>query len=103
MKIVTLTDQNLKEIVKEAVEVLKNGGSVIYPTETCYGIGVDATNQKAVDALYDYKGFRGQKPFSMAVIDRKMAEEYVEINDIADNLYKNYLPGPVTVVSNSKG
>ncbi|MCC7290420.1 threonylcarbamoyl-AMP synthase [bacterium] len=103
MEICKLNADNLDEIVAKAVNVLKNGGFIIYPTETCYGIGADATNQEAVNKLYDYKGFRGQKPFSMAVKDRKMAEKYVEINDIADNLYKNYLPGPVTVVSNSKG
>lgn len=103
MNILTLNKSNLNEIVKEAVEVIKNGGTVVYPTETCYGIGVDVTNQKAVNNLYDYKGFRGQKPFSMAVVDREMASRYVEINEIADNLYKNYLPGPVTVVSKSLG
>ncbi len=103
MEIIKLENKNISEVVQKAVEVLKNGGSVIYPTETCYGIGVDATNQKAVDNLYDYKGFRGQKPFSMAVVDREMAEKYVHINEMADNLYKNYLPGPVTVVSEGKG
>lgn len=103
MNIVVLNKENIKEVVAQAVEVLKKGGSVIYPTETCYGIGVDATNQEAVDRLYEYKGFRGQKPFSMAVTNRDMAEDYVEINEIADNLYNNYLPGPVTVVSNSLG
>ena len=103
MEIVKVEADNLKGIISKAVEVLKNGGTLIYPTETCYGIGVDATNQKAVDKLYEYKGFRGQKPFSMAVFDRKMAQEYVEINEMADNLYRNYLPGPVTVVSASKG
>src|SRR5689334_9720203 len=99
MEIIKLTEQNLEEAITKAVEVLKAGGTVIYPTETCYGIGVDATNQVAVDKVYDYKGFRGQKPFSMAVTTKEMAAKYVEINDIADNLYKNYLPGPVTVVS----
>jgi tRNA threonylcarbamoyl adenosine modification protein (Sua5/YciO/YrdC/YwlC family)/tRNA threonylcarbamoyl adenosine modification protein YjeE len=39
----------------------------------------------------------------MAVVDREMAQKYVEINEIADNLYNNYLPGPVTVVSSGKG
>ncbi|MBI2356991.1 threonylcarbamoyl-AMP synthase [Candidatus Dojkabacteria bacterium] len=103
MEIIKVTGGNLEEIVIKSVKVLKAGGSVIYPTETCYGIAVDATNQKAVDMLYEYKGFRGQKPFSMAVTDKEMASRYVDINEMADNLYKNYLPGPVTVVSTSKG
>lgn len=103
MNIIELNKENLQQVIIQSVDVLKNGGSVIYPTETCYGIGVDATNQEAVDKLYEYKGFRGQKPFSMAVADKEMAEKYVEINEIALNLYSNYLPGPVTVVSKSKG
>ncbi len=103
MKILKLTTQNYKEVIDEAVAVIKSGGSVIYPTETCYGIGVDVLNKDAVDKLYQYKGFRGQKPFSMAVTDIEMASKYVEINDIALNVYNNYLPGPVTVVSKSLG
>ena len=103
MEIITLTKDNLKEIVPKCVDILGRGGSIIYPTETCYGIAVDATNQKAVDNLYKYKGFRGQKPFSMAVSDIEMAKEYVELNETALNLYKNYLPGPVTVISKSLG
>src|SRR5690606_13763540 len=50
-----------------------------------------------------YKAYRGQKPISMAVVDKQMASKYVEINEIAQNLYDNYLPGPITVVSKSKG
>ena len=49
-----------------------------------------------------FKGSRGGKPVSVAVSDRKMAEEYVEINETAKNLYHNFLPGPLTVVSKSK-
>lgn len=103
MEIIKLTKNNLEEVVSKSVDILNRGGSIIYPTETCYGIGVDATNKEAVDRLYKYKGFRGQKPFSMAVLNKAMAKEYVEINETADNIYDTYLPGPVTVISKSKG
>ncbi len=103
MKILKINEENYNETIQEAINVIKSGGTVIYPTETCYGIGVDVLNQDAVDKLYKYKGFRGQKPFSMAVTDIEMAKKYVNINDIALNVYNNYLPGPVTVVSESKG
>ncbi|MCK9368575.1 L-threonylcarbamoyladenylate synthase [Candidatus Dojkabacteria bacterium] len=103
MEIIALNSNNIKEIVFKSVDILGRGGSIIYPTETCYGIAVDATNQKAVDNLYKYKGFRGQKPFSMAVCDIAMAKAYVDLNETALNLYKNYLPGPVTVISSSLG
>ncbi len=89
--------------IQKAVEVLKNGGLIVYPTETCYGLGADATNPKALEKIMKYKKLRGSKPISIAVTNREMAQQYVEINEMADNLYKNYLPGPITVISMSRG
>ena len=103
MEIVLLDKTNQEAVIANAVEVLKRGGIVIYPTETCYGAAVDATNQEAVDRLKEYKQFRGQKPISIAVHSKEMAQEYAQINEIADNVYENYLPGPITVVSKSRG
>lgn len=88
--------------LKKAVAALKKGGLVIYPTETCYGLGVDATNPKAVKKLLQYKGGRGNKPISIAVANQAMAEKYVTLNSTAKNLYRNFLPGPLTVVSQSR-
>ena len=95
--------KNKEEAIKQAIEVLKNGGLIVYPTETCYGLGGDATNPEALKKIMEYKKLRGSKPISIAVSDKEMAEEYVEINEMAENLYKNYLPGPITVISMSKG
>lgn len=83
----------------QAVKVLKRGGLVIFPTETCYGAGVDATNQKAVDKLLAYKSRREGRPLSVAVTDQIMASKYVKLNLTAKNLYSKFLPGPLTVVS----
>lgn len=94
---------NSEIIIQKAITVLKNGGLIVFPTETCYGLGVDATNQKAVDKLMLYKTRREGKPLSIAVCDAKMAKKYVETNEIADNLYNNYLPGPITVISKGLG
>ena len=90
------------KIIQKAVTVLQHGGLVIYPTETVYGVGVDATNVKAVEKLLSYKSRREGKPMSIAVTDQKMAEKYVEINEQAQNFYQNFLPGPFTIVSKSK-
>ncbi len=99
MEIIKLTNQNQKDVIEKAVKVLNNGGILVYPTETCYGIGVDATNQDAIDKLYKYKTRYEGKPLSIAVSNKKMASQYIEMNEIAENLYDNYLPGPLTVVS----
>lgn len=103
MKIIHTQNYPESEIISLAVDTLQASGIVVYPTETCYGIGVDATNQVAVDKLMKYKSRREGKPLSIAVADRAMALKYAEINELADNLYKNYLPGPVTVVSKGLG
>lgn len=101
MKILKL-NSNREQIISEAASCLKNGGLVIYPTETVYGIGAIATNTKAIDKLLQYKGRREGKPLSIAVTDQKMAEKYVDINEQALKFYKNFLPGPFTVISKSK-
>ncbi len=96
-------NQKKEEAIEKAVTILKDGGLLIFPCETCYGLGCDATNPKALAKLLEYKKFRGSKPISIAVANREMAEQYVEINEMAENIYDNYLPGPITVISMSKG
>ena len=101
MKILKL-NSNRADIIKTVSNCLKNDGLVIYPTETVYGIGASAVSAKAIDKLLKYKGRREGKPLSIAVTDQNMAEKYVEINEQALKFYKNFLPGPFTVISKSK-
>ena len=101
MEIIQINKENFNIVIAKAVEILKNGGIVIYPTETCYGIGVDATIQVGVDKILEYKTKRKGKPMSIAVTDKQMASEYVEVSEMAENIYTNLLPGPITVVSKS--
>ena len=88
--------------VKIAVETLRAGGLVIYPTETLYGIGADATNSKAVKKLTKYKNRPFGKPYSIAVTGQEMAEKYVNLNKTAEDLYREFLPGPLTIISEGK-
>jgi L-threonylcarbamoyladenylate synthase len=91
-----------RDVVDKVCQILDEGGLVIYPTETLYGIGADATNPKAIKKLNEYKDRPFGKPYSIAVTDQKMAENFVELNTPAKNLYKVFLPGPLTVVSKGK-
>jgi L-threonylcarbamoyladenylate synthase len=102
MQTLTLTPQNHAEVIAAAVNVLQAGGLVIFPTETTYGAGVNALNQAGVDKLLAYKARREGKPLSIAVTDLAMAEKFVNVNESAKNIYARFLPGPVTVVSESK-
>jgi L-threonylcarbamoyladenylate synthase len=103
MQIIKAGRKSEEEIINRAVEVLNQSQLIIYPTETCYGLGADALNPKAVKNVFEFKGFRQNKPISIAVSGVEMAKKYAEINQTAENIYKNLLPGPVTVVSKSKG
>lgn len=91
--------KNDSDAVQKAVEVLSRGGLVIYPTETLYGAAVNPTNGIAVKKLTEYKNRPFGKPYSIAVTDQKMAEEYVELNGTAKRLFKTFLPGPLTIIS----
>ncbi|MEP7167507.1 MAG: L-threonylcarbamoyladenylate synthase [Candidatus Woesebacteria bacterium] len=103
MQIVDVKKEGVDAAVKAAVLVLSSGGIVIYPTETTYGVGVDVENSQAVEKLLTYKGKRDGKPISVAVMSEDMAKRYVKLNKTAENVYKTFLPGPVTVVSTGTG
>lgn len=92
----------LAEDIDEIVDCLKSGGLVILPTETVYIAAIDPTNSEAVKKLYAYKNRPWGKPFSVAVADIDMAKEFVHLNNTAENLYRVFLPGPLTVVSQGK-
>ena len=102
MQVLKLAELSTETVIKQAIIVLKNGGLIIFPTETTYGAGVIATDQAAVNKLLEYKTRREGKPLSIAVCCQEMAEQYVELNVQAKTLYQQFLPGPITVISTGK-
>ena len=98
MKTIKLTKKNHKQVIDKAIQALSENQLVIYPTETCYGIAIDATQQPGIDKLLHYKTKRANKPLSIAVCDEQMADRYAELNHVAKNIFSNFLPGPITIV-----
>ncbi|MHA1709333.1 MAG: L-threonylcarbamoyladenylate synthase [Candidatus Baldrarchaeia archaeon] len=98
-KIVVKTDPRSPDfkVIKMAVEILEEGGILIYPTETCYGLGVDALNEDAVKKVYIAKERPFSKPISIAVSDIEMAKKYAIFTPEAEILAKRFLPGPLTI------
>lgn len=82
----------------EALAALRVGQIVIFPTETSYGLGCDASNQEAVDKIFSIKQRRSDKPLLVVVPDIEMAKKYLVWNDLLEDLSKKYWPGPLTVV-----
>jgi L-threonylcarbamoyladenylate synthase len=94
--------ENFGDLVTEAVDILAKGGLIIYPTETCYGVGVDATNEQAVSNLLKYKKRPPGKAISVGIYDENSAKELIEFGEAAQKIFNNFLPGPITLISKSK-
>ena len=101
MEIISLADGIGKAAIR-AAGVLRQGGVVVYPTDTLYGLGVDAFANDAVDRLYAIKGREAGKPTHCIVADLAMAEEYAEVNDAARKIAENFLPGPLSLILKKK-
>ena len=90
-----LNDRN----VNEAVETLRKGGVIIYPTDTLYALGCDALNNSAIQQLCRLKGIDPERrPLSIVCSSLSQAAEYVRIDNRAFRLIKEYLPGPFTFI-----
>ena len=101
MKTEILKINNSKAVAK-AVNVLSKGGIIIYPTETVYGIGVDATNDRAVKKVIAVKKRSPTKHIIVAVSDLRMAKRYAVVTRKAEVLTKTFMPGPLTLVVETK-
>jgi len=92
----------IPELAREAATVLKQGGVVLYPTDTLYGLGADALSDEAVDALYALKGRDEKKPMHAIVADIAMAERYGEVTDLAKKLLAGFPQGLISVIVKKK-
>ena len=95
-------NEKIQIAVKECVNALNNGGLAVFPTETVYGIGADAFNEKAILSLYNKKQRPLDKPLLMHISSLEMAEEIAILNHTARELIKRFTPGPLTLVVKSK-
>jgi L-threonylcarbamoyladenylate synthase len=84
--------------VQKAVEHLRAGQAVVFPTDTAYGLAVDALNPKAVEHLYRLKGREKRKPVHVIFPDLKMANKHVFVSPLAKKIFKHFFPGKVTLV-----
>ena len=95
----------MTEIIKEdnpekAASVLKRGGVIIYPTETLYGMGALAQNERAVEKIFDIKGRPEGKPIPILVRDKTMLDEFAEVTDegylsVAESTFGAKVPSPL--------
>ena len=84
--------------LSRALAVLQKGGVIVYPTETAYGLGADATNPEAVRTVCDIKARDDGKPVPIIVGDAKQARQYVFFTPEAEVLIEAFWPGPLTLI-----
>ncbi|TDQ08168.1 L-threonylcarbamoyladenylate synthase [Pedobacter metabolipauper] len=89
--------------IEQAVEVLKKGGIIIYPTDTVYGMGCDITNQRAIEKICKLRGIKPEKAnFSFICSDLRHISDYIKpIDTTVFRVLKKALPGPFTFIFNA--
>ena len=96
MKILPIT----KEAIKEAVKILKNGGVIAHPADTCYGLAGDFMDDKILRRIQRIKGRDALKPMSIMfhVIQKESLEDYIKIDHFSQKIIDKLLPGPITLI-----
>jgi tRNA threonylcarbamoyl adenosine modification protein (Sua5/YciO/YrdC/YwlC family) len=100
-KTVTLSinpDNPQQRLIRRVSEVLENGGLIVYPTDTFYGIGCDLYNKKGIQLIYRLKNRPLNKPFSFVGDSLKEISRYAIVSNYAYKTMKRLLPGPYTFI-----
>lgn len=87
-----------QKVVNQAVEILEDGGVIIYPTDTVYGIGCDITRKNAIERIYRAKNMDKQKPLSFVCADLKDISNYARVDTVMYRVMRKHLPGPYTFI-----
>ena len=85
-------------LIKKAVEVLQDGGVIIYPTDTVYGLGCALSSKRGIDRIYEIKRRSRKRPLSFVCADLKDISRYARVSDFAYKTMKRLLPGPYTFI-----
>ena len=105
MTLISKIDENNinKEEIKKQAEILREGKTVIFPTETVYGLGANALDEEAVSKIYKAKGRPSDNPLIVHIYDKKQVNQLAEnINEKAEIIMDKFWPGPITIILNKK-
>jgi L-threonylcarbamoyladenylate synthase len=99
----TLTPENQDSLAARAREVMKDGGVVVFPTDTIYGLGADAELEAAIERVYSLKGRDTSKPISVTVSDMPAIEDIAKVDSRLRGVLASILPGAFTAILMSSG
>ncbi len=100
MKLLKMYETSINErFIDEIVATLRDGGIIIYPTDTIYAIGCDALNNRAIEKVCHLKGLNPDKQtLSVVVSGISMASDYARIDNKAFSILRSNFPGPFTFI-----
>lgn len=98
---ISSNDSDLERLTYCA-DVIKRGGLVVFPTETVYGLGADATSADAAKKIYKAKGRPSDNPLIIHVATPSDAEKYAYTSELYYRIAYAYMPGPITVIMRAK-
>lgn len=103
MKIIDINAQKPdNEVITQALQVLKNGGIVLYPTDTVYGLAVNVNDTNALKRLYHLKKRSKHKPISICISDLGWLDKVAAVDREVKDKVSQLLPGPFTIILTKK-
>jgi tRNA threonylcarbamoyl adenosine modification protein (Sua5/YciO/YrdC/YwlC family) len=97
--LITINSDNPQlRLIRKAVQILEDGGIIVYPTDTVYGIGCNLFNKRGIEKIYEIKRRNKKKPFSFICADLKDISRYAKVSNYAYKTMKRLLPGPYTFI-----
>ncbi|WP_428325741.1 L-threonylcarbamoyladenylate synthase [Nitrosopumilus sp.] len=84
--------------IEKASQIIENGGIVVFPTDTVYGIGCNPYNKESAKKIYEIKSRDFSKPFPVLVYSKDIAEQIAEFDGISKKLVEKFWPGQLTII-----
>ena len=100
-RLVIHPDNPQGRFLKAAADVLREGGLIVYPTDSIYGLGCDLFNKRAIEKIYQIKGNDKRNYLSFICSDLKGISEYAYVSNAAYKIMRHLLPGPYTFILNA--
>ncbi len=94
-------DDSVENTIQEAIHHLRQGDVIAYPTDTLYGLGVDALNHSAIETLYALKDRSKHRPMSVMLPADSWQRWVRSVSPAAKKLAEKYFPGPITLIMNA--
>ena len=97
--LLSINDENPQmRLIRKAIELLNDGGIIVYPTDTVYGIGCDLFNKRSIEKIYEIKKRSMKQPFSFVCSDLSDISQYAVVSNYAYKIMRHFLPGPYTFI-----